>query len=120
MTDIEAKIKQLRDELNRHNYNYYVLNQPTIGDMEFDFKMHELEDLEKAHPEFADPLSPTQRVGSDISKGFVQVKHERPMQSLSNSYSIEEVQDFLRRAHDALGGEAMQIVGEMKFDGTSI
>ena len=120
MTDIEAKIKQLRDELNRHNYNYYVLNQPTIGDLEFDFKMHELEDLEKAHPEFADPLSPTQRVGSDISQGFKQVLHERPMQSLGNSYSIEEVQDFLRRAKDGLGGEPVQIVGEMKYDGTSI
>lgn len=120
MTDIEAKIKQLRDELNRHNYNYYVLNQPTIGDMEFDFKMHELEVLEKAHPEFADPLSPTQRVGSDISQGFKQVLHERPMQSLGNSYSIEEVQDFLRRAKDGLGGEPVQIVGEMKYDGTSI
>lgn len=120
MTDIEAKIKQLRDELNRHNYNYYVLNQPTIGDMEFDFKMHELEDLEKAHPEFADPLSPTQRVGSDITQGFKQVLHERPMQSLGNSYSIEEVQDFLRRAKDGLGGEPVQIVGEMKYDGTSI
>lgn len=120
MTDIEAKIKQLRDELNRHNYNYYVLNQPTIGDMEFDFKMHELEDLEKAHPEFADPLSPTQRVGSDINQGFKQVLHERPMQSLGNSYSIEEVQDFLRRAKDGLGGEPVQIVGEMKYDGTSI
>ena len=120
MTDIEAKIKQLRDELNRHNYNYYVLNQPTIGDMEFDFKMHELEDLEKAHPEFADPLSPTQRVGSDISQGFKQVLHERPMQSLGNTYSIEEVQDFLRRAKDGLGGEPVQIVGEMKYDGTSI
>ena len=120
MTDIEAKIKQLRDELNRHNYNYYVLNQPTIGDMEFDFKMHELEDLEKAHPEFADPLSPTQRVGSDISQGFKQVLHERPMQSLGNSYSIEEVQDFLRRAKDGLDGEPVQIVGEMKYDGTSI
>ena len=120
MTDIEAKIKQLRDELNRHNYNYYVLNQPTIGDMEFDFMMHELEDLEKAHPEFADPLSPTQRVGSDISQGFKQVLHERPMQSLGNSYSIEEVQDFLRRAKDGLGGEPVQIVGEMKYDGTSI
>ena len=120
MTDIEAKIKQLRDELNRHNYNYYVLNQPTIGDMEFDFKMHELEDLEKAHPEFSDPLSPTQRVGSDISQGFKQVLHERPMQSLGNSYSIEEVQDFLRRAKDGLGGEPVQIVGEMKYDGTSI
>ena len=120
MTDIEAKIKQLRDELNRHNYNYYVLNQPTIGDMEFDFKMHELEDLEKAHPEFADPLSPTQRVGSDISQGFKQVLHERPMKSLGNSYSIEEVQDFLRRAKDGVGGEPVQIVGEMKYDGTSI
>ncbi|MDY3008519.1 MAG: NAD-dependent DNA ligase LigA, partial [Sodaliphilus sp.] len=94
--------------------------QPTIGDMEFDFKMHELEDLEKAHPEFADPLSPTQRVGSDISQGFKQVLHERPMQSLGNSYSIEEVQDFLRRAKDGLGGEPVQIVGEMKYDGTSI
>lgn len=120
MTDIEAKIKQLRDELNRHNYNYYVLNQPTISDMEFDFKMHELEGLEKAHPEFADPLSPTQRVGSDISQGFKQVLHERPMQSLGNSYSIEEVQDFLRRAKDGLDGEPVQIVGEMKYDGTSI
>ena len=82
--------------------------------------MHELEDLEKAHPEFADPLSPTQRVGSDISQGFKQVLHERPMQSLGNSYSIEEVQDFLRRAKDGLGGEPVQIVGEMKYDGTSI
>ena len=82
--------------------------------------MHELEDLEKAHPEFADPLSPTLRVGSDISQGFKQVLHERPMQSLGNSYSIEEVQDFLRRAKDGLGGEPVQIVGEMKYDGTSI
>ena len=77
-------------------------------------------DLEKAHPEFADPLSPTQRVGSDISQGFKQVLHERPMQSLGNSYSIKEVQDFLRRAKDGLGGEPVQIVGEMKYDGTSI
>ncbi|MGM9869284.1 MAG: NAD-dependent DNA ligase LigA [Sodaliphilus sp.] len=120
MNNIEATIKQLRQELNMHNHNYYVLNQPTISDMEFDMMMHRLEALEKEYPEFADPLSPTQRVGSDISQGFRQVKHERPMQSLSNSYSIEEVQDFLRRAHDGLGGETMQIVGEMKFDGTSI
>ena len=120
MNSIEATIKQLRQELNMHNHNYYVLNQPTISDMEFDMMMHRLEALEKEHPEFADPLSPTQRVGSDISKGFVQVKHERPMQSLSNSYSIEEVQDFLRRAKDGLGGEPVQIVGEMKYDGTSI
>lgn len=120
MTHIEAEIRQLRNELNTHNYNYYVLNTPTISDQEFDMMMHRLEALEKEHPEFADPLSPTQRVGSDLSQGFKQVKHERPMQSLSNSYSIEEVQDFLRRAQSGLGGEAMQIVGEMKFDGTSI
>ena len=94
MTDIEAKIKQLRDELNRHNYNYYVLNQPTIGDMEFDFKMHELEDLEKAHPEFADPLSPTQRVGSDISQGFKQVLHERPMQSPETPIPLRRCKTF--------------------------
>ena len=120
MNSIEATIKQLRQELNMHNHNYYVLNQPTISDMEFDMMMHRLEALEKEHPEFADPLSPTQRVGSDISQGFKQVLHERPMQSLGNSYSIEEVQDFLRRAKDGLGGEPVQIVGEMKYDGTSI
>ncbi len=118
--DTEARIKQLREDLNRHNYNYYVLNKPTISDMDFDFMMHELEDLEKANPQYADPLSPTQRVGSDISQGFKQVRHERPMQSLSNSYSIEEVQEFLRRAKDGLAGEPIEIVGEMKYDGTSI
>ena len=82
--------------------------------------MRELQDLEAAHPEMADPLSPTQRVGSDLSHGFEQVIHERPMMSLGNSYSIEEVQDFLRRAKDGLGGEPVEIVGEMKYDGTSI
>lgn len=120
MDIFEQRIKELRDELNRHNHNYYVLNAPTISDQEFDRMMRELEDLEKSYPQYADPLSPTQRVGSDISKGFVQVTHERPMQSLSNSYSIDEVQDFLRRAKDGLGGEPCQIVGEMKYDGTSI
>ena len=116
----EARILELRETLNRHNHNYYVLNQPTISDQEFDHLMRELQDLEEKHPEFADPLSPTQRVGSDLSQGFKQVVHERPMMSLSNSYSIEEVQDFLRRAEDGLGGEPMEIVGEMKYDGTSI
>lgn len=120
MDIFEQRIKELRDELNRHNHNYYVLNAPTISDQEFDRMMRELEDLEQSYPQYADPLSPTQRVGSDISKGFVQVTHERPMQSLSNSYSIDEVQDFLRRAKDGLGGEPCQIVGEMKYDGTSI
>ena len=116
----EARILELRDTLNRHNHSYYVLNQPTISDQEFDHLMRELQDLEAKHPELADPLSPTQRVGSDLSQGFKQVTHERPMMSLGNSYSIEEVQDFLRRAKDGLGGEQVDIVGEMKYDGTSI
>lgn len=120
LTGDEARIIELRDTLNRHNHNYYVLNQPTISDQEFDHLMRELQDLEAAHPEMADPLSPTQRVGSDLSHGFEQVIHERPMMSLGNSYSIEEVQDFLRRAKDGLGGEPVEIVGEMKYDGTSI
>ena len=116
----ELRIKELRETLNRHNHNYYVLNQPTISDQEFDHLMRELQDLEASHPELADPLSPTQRVGSDLSHGFEQVLHERPMMSLGNSYSIEEVQDFLRRAKDGLGSEPVEIVGEMKYDGTSI
>ncbi|MBR2146073.1 MAG: hypothetical protein IJ925_01265, partial [Muribaculaceae bacterium] len=116
----EARIIELRETLHRHNHNYYVLNQPTISDQEFDHLMRELQDLEAKHPEMADPLSPTQRVGSDLSQGFKQVVHERPMMSLGNSYSIEEVQDFLRRAKEGLGGEPVEIVGEMKYDGTSI
>ena len=116
----EQRIKDLREIINRHNHNYYVLNAPTISDQEFDALLRELQDLERDYPQYQDPLSPTQRVGSDISKGFTQVRHERPMMSLSNSYSIEEVQDFLRRAQEGLGGEPSEIVGEMKYDGTSI
>lgn len=118
----EQRIVELRDILNRHNHNYYVLNRPTISDQEYDALMRELQDLEEQNPHMADPNSPTQRVGSDLStsSGFRQVAHERPMQSLGNSYSIEEVQDFLRRAKAGLGGEAVEIIGEMKFDGTSI
>ena len=121
MTDLfKQRIDELRAELNRHNYNYYVLNAPTISDKEFDDLLRELQDLERDYPQYFDPLSPTQRVGSDINKAFTQVIHERPMMSLSNSYSIEEVEDFLRRAKSGLGGKNCQIVGEMKFDGTSI
>jgi len=116
----EQRIKELREIINRHNHNYYVLNAPTVSDQEFDALLRELQELEQAHPQYSDPLSPTQRVGSDLSKGFTQVRHERPMMSLANSYSIEEVQEFLRRAQDALGGEPSEIVGEMKYDGTSI
>lgn len=116
----KQRIEELRQQLNQHNYNYYVLNQPSISDQEFDRLMRELQELEESYPQYADPLSPTQRVGSDISKGFEQVAHVRPMMSLANSYNIVEVQDFLRRAQDGLGGERCEIVGEMKYDGTSI
>lgn len=118
--NVKEQIEQLRRVLNEHNYNYYVLNSPTINDKEFDEMLRKLQDLEAAHPEFYDPYSPTQRVGSDITQGFKQVVHERPMLSLGNSYSIEEVEDFLRRAQNGLGVEKSEIVGELKFDGTSI
>lgn len=120
MDTVKHQIDRLREELDKHNYNYYVLNQPTISDYDFDMKMKELEKLEQAHPEFDDPYSPTHRVGSDISKGFTQWVHKRSMLSLSNTYSIEEVEDFVRRVNDGLMGEPFQIVGEMKYDGTSI
>lgn len=118
--DPKERIKQLRDELNQHNHNYYVLNAPTISDKEFDTLMHELEDLERAHPELDDPYSPTHRVGSDLTHGFEQWTHKRRMLSLGNTYSVEEVDDFVRRCREGLGGEEFDIVGEMKFDGTSI
>ncbi len=119
-TDPQNRILQLRDELNLHNYNYYVLNAPEISDIEFDRLLHELEDLEKEHPEMEDPLSPTRRVGSDLTEGFEQVAHIHPMLSLANTYSIEEVDDWFARVRTAIEGEKFNIVGEMKFDGTSI
>ncbi len=118
------RINRLRDELNHHNHAYYVENAPEISDYDYDMLMKELESLEKSFPEYDDPLSPTHRVGSDITKGFNQVAHERPMLSLSNTYSIEEVDDWVRRCNDMLGYTgglvSVPIVGEMKFDGTSI
>lgn len=114
------KIARLRDEINRHNHNYYVLNNPTISDREFDFMLKELEALEAEHPELADPDSPTQRVGSDLTKGFEHVVHARPMMSLSNTYSVGEVDDWFARVKKGLDGENFSVVGEMKFDGTSI
>ena len=116
----KRRIDFLRAELNRHNHNYYVLNAPEIDDKEFDMMMKELEQLEAQHPEWDDPLSPTRRVGSDINKSFTQVAHIHPMLSLGNTYSIEEVGDFMRRTTTGLMGEEFEIVGEMKFDGTSI
>ncbi|MDE7115074.1 MAG: NAD-dependent DNA ligase LigA [Muribaculaceae bacterium] len=114
------KIDRLREEINRHNHNYYVLNTPQISDRDFDMMLKELEALEKEYPEFADPDSPTRRVGSDLTKGFEHVVHARPMMSLSNTYSIGEVDDWFNRMDKALEGEDFSIVGEMKFDGTSI
>ena len=122
MTPQEAqkRIESLRNELHRHNNNYYVLNSPEISDKEFDMLMKELEMLEEAFPQFYDSLSPTQRVGSDLSKDFEHVVHEHPMMSLSNSYSIEEVDEWFERDKKSLEGEDFQVVGEMKFDGVSI
>lgn len=120
MTNPEIeRIYQLREELHTHNYNYYVLNSPVISDIEFDHLMRELQDLEAKYPETYDENSPTMRVGSDISKEFVQVEHKYPMLSLGNTYSEEEVTDFYERVRKALN-EEFEICCEMKFDGTSI
>lgn len=120
METAKEKIERLREELNRHNHNYYALNAPEISDQDFDMLMKELEALEREHPEYYDPLSPTQRVGSDLTKGFEHVVHAKPMMSLSNTYSIGEVDEWFERMRRALDGEDFSIVGEMKFDGTSI
>lgn len=120
MTNPEIeRIYQLREELHTHNYNYYVLNSPVISDIEFDHLMRELQDLEAKYPETYDENSPTMRVGSDISKEFVQVEHKYPMLSLGNTYSEEEVTDFYERVRKSLN-EEFEICCEMKFDGTSI
>ena len=119
MTDID-RIIQLRNELHQHNHNYYVLNSPTISDQEFDQLLRELQDLEHAHPEAFDPNSPTQRVGSDLNNEFQTVLHLRPMLSLSNTYSRQEVQEFYERISEGLQGAPFQICCELKFDGLSI
>ncbi len=119
MSEIE-EIIQLRADLHRHNYNYYVLNSPEISDQDFDYLMHRLQDLEALHPEMADPNSPTQRVGSDLSNEFETVKHLRPMLSLANTYNQQEVREFVERVSEGLHGEPFQICCEMKFDGLSI
>lgn len=114
------RILQLREELHRHNHRYYVENAPTISDREFDFLMHELQDLEERHPEMADANSPTQRVGSDLNNEFETVEHVRPMLSLGNTYSRQEVADFWQRVSEGLMGAPFQICCELKFDGLSI
>ncbi len=115
-----SRILQLREALHEHNHRYYVLNQPVISDQEFDFLMRELQDLEAKHPDMYDANSPTQRVGSDLNKEFVQVAHKYPMLSLANTYNRQEVQDFYNSIVKGLHGEPFDICCEMKYDGLSI
>lgn len=120
MTDEKQRILQLRKTLHEHNYKYYVLNQPEIDDREFDFMMHELQDLEARHQELFDPNSPTQRVGNDHNQEFTQVEHKYPMLSLSNTYNRQEVEDFYNSVKKGLNGEDFEICCELKYDGLSI
>ncbi len=118
MTDIRHRIEELRSELNRHNHKYYVENAPEISDYDFDLLMRELQELEKAHPEYSDPNSPTVRVGSDLSQAFKSATHRFPMLSLSNTYSLEELLEFMTRIEKEVG--RVEYVCELKFDGTAI
>jgi len=113
-------IKNLREELNQHNYNYYVLDNPTISDFEFDQKLKQLQDLEAQHPDFFDENSPTQRVGGMVTKNFETIKHEYRMYSLDNSYSIEDLQDWEIRIQKVLGDVPLEYTCELKYDGASI
>lgn len=117
--EIKEKIDQLRKKIEEWNYQYYVLAQPTLSDIEFDLKLKELEKLEAEYPQYYDANSPTQRVGSDINNNFVQVEHMYPMLSLSNTYSEEEIREFYNRVKKSLN-EDFEIVCELKYDGTSI
>ena len=116
---MQERINALREQLNNYNYHYYVLSQPLISDFEFDKLLAELQGLEEENPQFFDPNSPTQRVGSDINQNFTQVKHEYPMLSLGNTYNEGEVADFYNRVAKALNAP-FEIVCELKYDGTSI
>ena len=118
--DEKQRILQLRKELHEHNYKYYVLNQPEISDQDFDFMMHELQNLEAKHPEMADPNSPTQRVGSDLNHEFSQVAHKYPMLSLANTYNEQDVAEWYDSVKRGLNGEDFEVCCEMKYDGLSI
>ncbi|MBN9282981.1 MULTISPECIES: NAD-dependent DNA ligase LigA [unclassified Flavobacterium] len=118
--DVLQTIQALREELNKHNYNYYVLDNPTISDYEFDVKLKELQELEAKHPEYSDENSPTQRVGGAITKNFETVLHESRMYSLDNSYSKEDLLDWEKRAQKILGDVPLEYTCELKYDGASI
>lgn len=116
----KERILYLREQLHEHNYKYYVLNQPDISDQEFDFLMHELQDLEVKHPELYDANSPTQRVGSDLNQNFTQVAHKYPMLSLANTYNEQDVADWYESVSRGLASEPFEVCCEMKYDGLSI
>jgi DNA ligase (NAD+) len=118
--DEKDRILQLRRELHEHNHRYYVLNQPVISDQEFDYLMHELQDLEERHPELYDANSPTQRVGSDLSQEFRQVEHRYPMLSLANTYNEQDVAAWYESVERGLNGEPFEVCCELKYDGLSI
>ena len=118
--DVHKTILELREELNQHNYNYYVLDTPVISDFEFDAKLKQLQELEAKHPEYFDEDSPTQRVGGSITKNFNTIQHEYRMYSLDNSYSKEELMEWEKRVHRGLGTNNVEYTCELKYVGASI
>ena len=118
--NIQQKIEELREELHQHNYNYYILDEPSISDFEFDLKLKELQELEKNHPEFFDPNSPTLRVGGGITKNFPTVQHQYRMYSLDNSYDFNDLEDWEKRILKTIENEEVEFVAELKYDGASI
>ena len=119
MSNIQQHIQNLRRELREHNYNYYVLDNPTVSDYDFDIKLKELQEREAKHPEFAEADSPTKRVGGEVTKNFETVVHEHRMYSLDNSYSKEDLLDWETRIKKMIDGD-VQYVCELKYDGASI
>ena len=117
---MREKIESLRKELREHNYNYYVLDNPTISDYDFDMKLKQLQELESQHPEFYDASSPSLRVGGEITKNFDTVVHNVRMYSLDNSYSKEDLEDWEKRIQRILGDDKVEFTCELKYDGASI
>src|SRR5437660_10849670 len=118
--DLQSDIDTLRDEIRRHEYRYYVLDDPQISDAEFDRLMNELKKLESAHPELITPDSPTQRVGGKPREGFVKVAHSAPMLSLDNAFGEEELRNWDRRVRELAGSDKIEYVCELKLDGMSM
>lgn len=118
--NIQQKIEELREELHQHNYNYYILDEPSISDFEFDLKLKELQDLELAHPEFYDANSPSLRVGGGITKNFPTIQHQFRMYSLDNSYDFNDLEDWENRILKTIENEEVEFVAELKYDGASI